>query len=311
LFGLLAMLIPLFAGLQYLVYESVPRVEIRVITTDPPAAESIPVPAERVVERIVFVPVETTIEAVPLNEAGAGLPPAPVRDIKSPGTARLGGLDSARAAPVDAAPEQPAIEPAEVEPDGAADPGAGLTQHMGLVALATAAPAPVVAVRPPVVAAAPAVRYVPAPVEEPEDEAAADDAVADEVTPDEPVADGPETADDGDAVAQVQFIETTIDADQSTRVVMYRVPVRPEAASDPVEPESVAPAPDDEPVLADAPDEAAPEDSDAEDAEEIQPADDRADEAAPDAEADEQPGVEAPVLAARPDELELDVVTGQ
>lgn len=79
LFGLLALLVPLFAGLQYLVREAVPRVEIRLVAQDAPAAPPVlvpvEVPVERVVERIVYVPVERS-EAVAIGDAGAVVPPA-------------------------------------------------------------------------------------------------------------------------------------------------------------------------------------------------------------------------------------------
>jgi hypothetical protein len=68
LFGLLALLVPLFAGLQYVVREAVPRVEIRLVSRDVPAAVPVLVPVEvpvdRVVERIVYVPVDRP-DAVP------------------------------------------------------------------------------------------------------------------------------------------------------------------------------------------------------------------------------------------------------
>src|SRR3954470_7246091 len=53
LFGLLFLLIPLFAGLQQLVFDAAPRIEQQFISEDPPT----PVPVERTVERIIYVPV--------------------------------------------------------------------------------------------------------------------------------------------------------------------------------------------------------------------------------------------------------------
>ena len=58
LYGLLGLLVPVFAGLQTIVHEGVPRVEIRVVSQDAPAPAVVTVPVDRVVERIVYVPVE-------------------------------------------------------------------------------------------------------------------------------------------------------------------------------------------------------------------------------------------------------------
>ena len=60
LFGLLALMIPLFSGLQYIVREGVPRVEVRLVTQDVPTTIAVEVPVERVVERVVYVPVDRT-----------------------------------------------------------------------------------------------------------------------------------------------------------------------------------------------------------------------------------------------------------
>ena len=58
LFGLLALLVPLFLGLQYVVREGVPRVEVRLVSQDVQTTVPVEVPVERVVERVVYVPVE-------------------------------------------------------------------------------------------------------------------------------------------------------------------------------------------------------------------------------------------------------------
>src|SRR5436190_18701309 len=62
LFGLLALLVPLFAGLQLIARESEPRVEVQTVTVEAPPAVPIVVvadaPVEKVVEHVVYVPVE-------------------------------------------------------------------------------------------------------------------------------------------------------------------------------------------------------------------------------------------------------------
>lgn len=72
LFGLLALLLPLFAGLEHLVQDGVPRVEIRFVSEDVPVVVPVERIVERVVERVVYVPVPE-----PAEEAGA--PPAEER----------------------------------------------------------------------------------------------------------------------------------------------------------------------------------------------------------------------------------------
>jgi hypothetical protein len=57
LFGLLLLLVPLFAGLQLLIREGVSRVEIRFVSQDVPVLVPVERIVERVVERIVYVPV--------------------------------------------------------------------------------------------------------------------------------------------------------------------------------------------------------------------------------------------------------------
>ena len=64
LFGLLALLVPMFGGFQYLVREAVPRIEIRFVSQDVPVNVPVVVPVERVVERVVYVPVDR-VEAGP------------------------------------------------------------------------------------------------------------------------------------------------------------------------------------------------------------------------------------------------------
>jgi hypothetical protein len=73
LFGLLLLLIPLFAGLQRLVTDAVPQIEVQFISDDRPT----PVPVERTVERIIYVP-------VPADETPEPSTPAPLS--ATPGT---------------------------------------------------------------------------------------------------------------------------------------------------------------------------------------------------------------------------------
>lgn len=65
LFALLILLMPLFAGLQHLVQEGVPRVEIRFVSQDVPILVPVERVVERIVERIIYVPVEQDVEPEP------------------------------------------------------------------------------------------------------------------------------------------------------------------------------------------------------------------------------------------------------
>jgi len=69
LFGLLLLLIPLFAGLQRLVSETAPRIEVQFISEDRP----ILAPVERTVERIIYVPVPADETPQPVTPGPAGL----------------------------------------------------------------------------------------------------------------------------------------------------------------------------------------------------------------------------------------------
>jgi len=264
-FGLLALMVPLFAGLQYLAIESAPRVEVRVVAQEPTGIDSVQAPPERVVERVVYVPV-TRSETAQLSDTGPALPVAE-RRAQASGGPTLGGLDSAGAPRVEAAPEQMAVAQALPDSESAADPAEAPTPHMGLLAVATPVSVPVPAPAP-VIAAAPVSRAVaPQPVLEPVDD---DDTVADADVPDdeadgEAVADEPADSDgDQQEVAQIQFIDTTIEADQSTRVVSYKIPVRPEAVA--VPPAGGDAPSDNDPAVADAPGEPAADDADVADA---------------------------------------------
>jgi hypothetical protein len=328
LFGLLASLVPLFGGLQYLADETTPRVEVRLVapaTTPDAAAQA---PAERVVERIVYVPVERS-NTTPLNAARTSVATTERRAETTNATV-LSGLDSANTALAQAAPTEPVEAPAVAEAAGADEPEDAPSEHMGLLALATPVPAPVAG---PAVRSAPVVaRAVAQPVAEPaEDEEVAEADTSDEDSAGDEVAEAPDDAETEHVeVAQVQVIDTTIEPDQSTRVVLYRVPARttPEispakedadaaAASPPEEAPAVADDADDTPSDdADTPSDDA-EDTDAEPAavdaklvppDELADDDQAVDEAAPDEDApdDEAASDEADATAA--DEVDDEAV---
>src|SRR5688572_21729856 len=65
LFGLLILLIVLFAGLQYMVGEGTPRVQVRVVPQDVPVFVPVERIVERVVERPIYVPVPADETATP------------------------------------------------------------------------------------------------------------------------------------------------------------------------------------------------------------------------------------------------------
>ena len=94
LFGLLALLVPTFAGLQYVAREGMPSVEIRFVSRDVPVEVGVPVevPVERVVERVVYVP-------VPLSET-APLAPEPPAPLTSPTLQAVPGLDVVSGTPL-------------------------------------------------------------------------------------------------------------------------------------------------------------------------------------------------------------------
>jgi hypothetical protein len=83
LFGLLILLVPLFGGLQALLEEGVPRVEIRIVPRDVPVTipveVPVEVPVERVVERVVYVPVAADqVGAAPATEMAPSVASSPV-----------------------------------------------------------------------------------------------------------------------------------------------------------------------------------------------------------------------------------------
>ncbi len=135
LFGLLALLVPLFAGLQFLVREAVPRIEIRFVSQDVPVNVPVVVPVERVVERIVYVEVERPAPGLGQNVDSLGVaagtesaqePAAAVADespaddvlAESQSAVAAPGVVTAAAAPLVSAPapsvEESIDEPAQV-----------------------------------------------------------------------------------------------------------------------------------------------------------------------------------------------------
>lgn len=269
LFGLLASLVPLFGGLQYLADESAPRVEVRLVASAPSSNEVVQAPVERVVERIVYVPVERS-QTTSLNATQTRMAATGHRRAETTNATALSGLDSANTALAQAAPTEPSEARVVAETSDADVPAVAPTEHMGLLAMAT--PVPVAA---PAVRSAPVVARVPQPqpVAEPGDdeEVAEADTTGDENTGDEVAEAAADAEDETVEVAQVQVIDTTIEADQSTHVVLYRVPVQaaPEASPAHDSPandddEEAAAPPDGAPVVADAPDAAPTDDADGE-----------------------------------------------
>jgi nicotinate-nucleotide--dimethylbenzimidazole phosphoribosyltransferase len=247
---LLTLLMGLFGGLQFLVNETASDEQVSVA---PPAATAADAaPAERVVERVVYVPVKKS-ETTQLTDANAG-PPSVERLNDAAAAQALSGLDSTNGVPAPAVAQLSEASTAVAEA-GSADESAPADDRqptsMGLLAVVT--PVPVAPVAAPVRSAPVVARAVaPQPVaESDEDEAVADSDLPAEDAGEEAVADAPaEEEDRHEEVAQVQVIDTTIEPDQSTRTVLYRVPVRAEAES----PQAAAPAATDEPT---APDDAA------------------------------------------------------
>jgi hypothetical protein len=163
----------------------------------------------------------------------------------------LSGLDSANTALAQVAPTESAEASVVAEASDVDEPPDAPAEHMGLLAIATPVPVPVVRSAP-VVARVPQ----PGPVAEPsDDEEVAEAETTDDATAGDEVAEAPADAESEHVeVAQIQVIDTTIEADQSTRVVLYRVPVpttpeaspatdTPPAVEEPVAEEPVADTP--------------------------------------------------------------------
>jgi hypothetical protein len=172
LFGLLILLLPLFAGLQYMVGAGGSRVEVRFVSQDVPIFVPVERIVERVVERVIYVPVqsEATPESQPpgatptppsggtptpagIDPSGAGAPVASQSD-QTADVAAPGGLTATGAAPVGPGPGLP------VSPVGAAPlmpvmplpPSVAVTDGLG-TGSAAARPAPRAAGRRPVIIA--------------------------------------------------------------------------------------------------------------------------------------------------------------
>jgi hypothetical protein len=229
-FALLALLAPLFWGLQLMVREQAPRVEVRLVYPES-SLEMVAAPAqaERVVERIVYVPVASSDRAPSAAEAtGAARQP-----------------EVASVAPAAAQPGDAASVAAGVQDDAsavAADAGGSPAEPPGLTGLVTLAPVPApvqVNAAPPapvVAAAAPPARASEAPIvavapaDDTEDGDAPVEAVEEQddsmATFDEVAEAAPAPEDDDGERRFVQVIETTIEADQSTHVAYYLVPAR-------------------------------------------------------------------------------------
>lgn len=256
LFGLLALLVPLFAGLQYVVREGVPRVEVRLVAQDVQTTVPVEVPVERVVERVIYVPVGGQA-AVPPTESVQ-----PVRaSLPSSGEA-AGGPDVpfGGVSPTDA-PSRAAEPPA---PTVIAEPLSETPPLTGTVALAPPAPAvaPVMSAR-----QGPAPRIVTVPVEEVVEEAPEEIGVAESgasamPSDQEPVVAEAEATEE---VAVVQFVseQPVVREDGGASISMLRhelyvrqpksVPVQAEPVAEPepladteesvpaAEPEAVAP----------------------------------------------------------------------
>jgi hypothetical protein len=137
LFGLLTLLVPLFAGLQLIVHEGIPRVEVRLVAQDVPTTVPVEVPVERVVERVVYVPVER-------------VDTAPQTGSIEPGRDRVSGSPVRRSEPsaeIAAAPptrlDDAAPDPEAPAAMSASEPAPDTPPLTGIVALAQpAAPEP-------------------------------------------------------------------------------------------------------------------------------------------------------------------------
>jgi hypothetical protein len=150
LFGLLLLLVPLFAGLQYVVGEGASRVEIRFVSQDVPVIVPVERIVERVVERIIYVP-------VPAEEVPDAGPTGPTPTVLPSGTPTPSG-----AAPGDAgAPSAGATGPvdADREVENGAVPGGLTAAGAGGVGPGPGLPAPALPAG--AVSAAPIVQIAP------------------------------------------------------------------------------------------------------------------------------------------------------
>ena len=95
LFGLLLLLVPLFAGLHYLIGAGVARVEVRVVSQDVPVIVPVERIVERIVERVVYVPVPA--DGSPQTAAPASSPTPSVAGTPTPASGVPGGATAGAA----------------------------------------------------------------------------------------------------------------------------------------------------------------------------------------------------------------------
>jgi hypothetical protein len=250
LFGLLALMIPLFSGLQYIVREGVPRVEVRLVAQDVPTTVAIEVPVERVVERVVYVPVDRTsmVATTGAMEPARDVDLAPVKDEPT----------AIAEVPTEASTAEPEAVAEGTAPSApVAEAPTETPEILGVIAYAPPPPAPIVRAAP----------YVARPVVVAVPEAAETEEIAAEAETDAAVvADAEDDQADAEAVADVP------ETDPGARVAMVvsARPLGPGSNDSPLnglrhelhqsEPrhEAAAPAPDPEPAAeADIPDEGA------------------------------------------------------
>jgi hypothetical protein len=112
LFGLLVLLVPLFAGLQYLIGEGVSRVEIRIVSQDVPVIVPVERIVERIIERVIYVPVPA--DGTPETAPSGPTPTAPPGSTPTPTGANPGGAG----APSAGAPGAPGSSAAGAEAPG-------------------------------------------------------------------------------------------------------------------------------------------------------------------------------------------------
>jgi len=232
-FALLALLAPLFWGLQLMVREQAPRVEVRLVYPESSVAMvAAPAQAERVVERIVYVPVAPSDPAPSAAEAaGVAQPP------------EVASVASAAGQPGDTRSVAAGVQ--EDASAAAADEGGSPAEPPGLTGIVTLAPvpapvqvnagpsAPVIAAAAPPARVAVASVVVLAPADDTDDAEDADGPIEAVEVQDDSMATFDEVAeaapapgaDDGER-RFVQMVETTIEADQSTHVAYYLVPAR-------------------------------------------------------------------------------------
>ena len=129
LFVLLAVLIPLFGGLQSLLSrEGAPRTEIRLVPQTVPVIVEVERPVERVAERIVYLPAPGPEESAPPPVSGGLLPVVPSQspvEVVGPAPVALG--PAALPPDVDIPPSLAAVDQIEVARPPAAPDSSGET----------------------------------------------------------------------------------------------------------------------------------------------------------------------------------------